>query len=284
MAARATATARNRSGVPQGWRPAGPRTGGSSRTLLVVAVTSVVAAVVAIAALLLASGNTSRQAVPTALPATSMATALTVDGQAIPLRELMLQVAADRAATFAYFQQHYQARDSKGFWNTRFGGTTPAEYLTAHAVADTVTVAVQRRLAHQHGLLADAGYPAYLQSWTTENARRTAALAKHEVIYGPTQYSESGYFTYVMGDLVPRLEQALTADGSITVADADVKAYYLAHPEKFPGAAGQSSFQAVKEQARQLYLDERFRAYVASVAARATVVRSDDVLARIPLG
>lgn len=251
---------------------------------------------ITIAALLAIARPATHPGDTTPLPATSMATALTVDGQAVPLRQLMIEVEADRAATFAYFQQKYQATATAAFWHTRFGTTTPADYLTEHAITDTVTIAVERRLAQSRGLLADGGYPAFLRSWTAENSRRSTALAAHQVVYGPTQYSEAGYFTYTMSDLGSRLEQAMAADGSISVSDADATAYYLAHPEKFPSAGIQGSnalqagpeatapFQTVEAQVRQLCLDDAFQAYLASLAVHATVVRNDDVLARVPLG
>ena len=248
--------------------------------LLVTGAILAVATSITVTVLLTGGGHPVRNAEPAALPATSMATALTVDGQAIPVRQLMLQVQADRAATFAYFQRRFGAGDSARFWHTRFDKTTPAGYLIGHAIADTVTLAVERRLAQQHGLLADPGYAAFLQSWTAENARRAAAIAKHQVIFGPTQYSEAGYFTYLMADLVPRLENALLADGTISVTEADAKAYYAAHPEQFPVT---TSYQAVAAQAKQRLLDQTFKAYLASAAAQAKVVRATDVLSRIPV-
>jgi len=295
MASRTAATHKGHSHLAAGARPPKARSPLSRRPILIVAAAGI-AVVGVIAAVFGGVRISPRHDGATSLPATSMATALTVDGQAIPVRELMLQVEADRAATFAYFQQNFHAGDKAGFWHTRFGTTTPAGYLTEHAVADTVSIAVERQLAQQRGLLADPGYPAFLQSWTAENARRATALANHQVIYGPTQYSEAGYFTYLMSDIVPQLEQALAKDGTISVTDANVHAYYDAHPDKFPFAAAQGSkplqagpsttapFQTVEAQARQLYLDDAFHAYLASAAARATVVKANDILARIPLG
>jgi len=299
MASRTAATHKSHSHPTAGARPTTARSPLSRRPILIVAAAAAITIAIAVAVTVVLGNirTSARHDGATSLPATSMATALTVNGQAIPLRELMLQVETDRSATFAYFQQNYHADDTAGFWHTHFGPTTPADYLTEHAITDTVTIAVERQLAHQHGLLTDPSYPAFLQSWTAENTRRTTALANHQVIYGPTQYSEADYFTYLMSDLEHRLEQALTADGSIEVSDAEVKAYYLAHPEKFTAAAaaqGPASvqrrpastapFQTVEAQARQLLLDDRFQAYLASAAAHATVVKTNDVLTRIPLG
>ena len=296
MASQTTATRKRHSHLAAGSRPTKARFPLSRRPVLIVAAAAGISIVVAVTVVLGNLRTSPRHDGATSLPGTSMATALTVDGQAIPLRELMLQVDADRAAMFAYFQQNYHAGDTAGFWHIRFGTTTPADYLTEHAITDTVSIAVERHLAQQRGLLADAGYPAFLQSWTAENARRAAALANHQVIYGPTQYSEAGYFTYLMGNVVPRLEQALAKDGTISVTDADVQAYYAAPPEKFLPAAAKGSkplqagprttapFQTVEAQARQLYLDDAFHAYLASAAARANVVKANDILARIPLG
>ena len=88
----------------------------------------------------------------------------------------------------------------------------------------------------------------------------------------------------------------LLSHETIRVTDAEVQTYYAAHPEKFPSATAQGSkplqagprttapFQTVEAQARQLYLDDAFHAYLASAVARAKVVTANDTLSRIPLG
>ena len=106
----------------------------------------------------------------------SMTTVVTVNGQGVPVRELELFLAQDRAATFAYFQQKYNDNDRPGFWTTGYGGQTPQDYLRKAAIADATRATVTLQLGRTSGLLADPGYAAFLQSLNAENAQRRQAL------------------------------------------------------------------------------------------------------------
>ncbi|MCI3278368.1 hypothetical protein [Streptomyces cylindrosporus] len=218
-----------------------------------VAVAGVLGAVVITAVVLLTAGHRDAAAgTPAPLAPPPTAVVAEINGQDIPVREFTLYLAQERAATFAHFRQAYGVSDGPDFWTTPHGGTTPAAYARKLALADVTRAAVVLGLAQRHGLIADPGYDAFLTSWTAENARRRDAVAAHQVVYGPVQYTEANYLNYVLHDLDARLETKLTRSGDITVPDR------------------------LKGQDRQAYVHERYRSMTAKLArsARTRVARA----------
>src|SRR6059036_3023442 len=100
--------------VRQARRPAAApsrrATAGHAVPAWTVAVAGLLAAVVITAVALLAGRHGAPEPQAQASPP-STAVVAEIDGQKIPLRELALYLAQDRAATFAHFQQAYGATD-----------------------------------------------------------------------------------------------------------------------------------------------------------------------------
>jgi len=215
-----------------------------------------------------------------------------INGQKIPVREFALYLAQERAATFAHFTKTYGVGDGPRFWTTPHGGTTPAAYLKQHALADAAQSTVVLALAHQHHLIADPGYDAFLAAWTAENARRRQAVATHQVIYGPTQYTEANYFTYVLHDLDARLEQALASDGTIPTPESALRAYYRDHLDTFrrqegnkggSGAMTTPPFGEAAAQVRQAYVHDRYQAMTDRLARAAKTTVAHAIYDSVPV-
>ncbi|MFJ9244972.1 hypothetical protein [Streptomyces sp. NPDC101776] len=228
---------------------------------------------------------------PAAAPALAT-TVATIDGQAIPVRELNLYLAQERAATFSHFQQKYGADDGPAFWTTAHDGQTPADYLKKHALADVTKATVQLTLAHRHGLLDNPSYAAFLVNWRSENARRQKAVAAHQVIYGPVQYTEPNYFTYILGNIDFDLAEKLSRTGVIKTPDSALRAYYAAHRSEFQlghhtsstthGSGVQTlTFAKARKQVRQAYVGDQYEAMMADLVRSAEVKTIPSVLAAI---
>ncbi|MFF7640905.1 hypothetical protein [Streptomyces canus] len=127
--------------------------------------------------------------------------------------------------------------------------------------------------------MADAGYDAFLRNWQTENARRRTAVAAHQVIYGPVQYSESNYFTYVLSNLAADLRDRLTKTRIITTPDSALRSYFTAHRGDFP----HQSFAAAREQVRQAYVLDRYQAVIGHLTSSAHVRVRHAVLDALPV-
>ena len=269
---------RPRPRTPAQDRPRGSR-GGRRRgiPLWPTAVTALVAAAAITMAVLLPGMRQSRPSAPPAPPATAIVA--TIDGQDIPVRELALYLAQERAATFTHFRQEFGAEDGPHFWTTEHDGQTPAAYLRERALADVTTITVELNLAHRQGLLADSGYDAFLRNWRTENARRRQAVATHQVIYGPVQYTESNYFTYVLSNLAAALRDRLTDTRAITTSDSALRSYFAAHRGDFP----HQSFATAHEEVRQAYVLDRYRALIERLAGSAQVRVHHKVFDAVPV-
>ena len=261
--------------------PSGKRVSARIRTALIAAALLAVTAVTV--GIVLARATPASQA----LSPQSMAVALTVNGDSVPVREFELFVDQDRAAAFAYFQQHYQDADKPGFWTLPYGGQTPRQYLFKLAVADTVRTTIQQALGRTYGLTPGGGYATFLQAWKTENARRLQAAAEHQPVYGPVHYTEANYFTYLFDELTTNLRAALVKAKVITVTSAELHQFYLAHPGDFkksasgPGldtgktgpvaAPSTAPFGQVKAQVQQEYVQQRYDDYITGLTGNASV-------------
>ena len=143
-----------------------------------------------------------------------------MNDSAIDAREYQLFLNDAKAQTAAYFKQHYNADDSPSFWTTSFQGEVPLEKAKELALDRLKEVKVQQLLAKQYGLLDDLSYATFLDKWTKENQRREQALKKNQVIYGPRQYDERGYYTYIFSNLVLQVKTVFQAQIDAKGGDA----------------------------------------------------------------
>lgn len=264
----------------RGRTTASARTSAAARPtvpLWLIAVAAVVAAAAVTAAVLLPGMRNSRPPAPPAPPVT--AAVATIDGQDIPVREFALYLAQERAATFTHYRQKFGAADGPDFWTTAHDGQTPAAYLRERALADVTRITVELTLAHRQGLVADSGYDAFLHNWQTENARRRKAVAAHQVIYGPVQYTESNYFTYVLSNLAADLRERLTQTRAVTTPDSALRSYFTAHRGDFR----HQSFAAAREEVRQAYVLDRYQAVIGRLTASAHVSVHHAVFDAVPV-
>jgi len=231
-----------------------------------------------------AAAASASPATPSISPA-SMATVETVNGEALPVREYELFLSQDRAETFAYFQQHYGVSDSANFWTTAHGGETPTAYIKRVALADATKACVQQVLATKYGVVSGFTYGGFLQAWQAQNVSRASALAAHQVIYGPTSYSESDYFTYVTEQMSEQLQTTLTGKSVIKVTDAALENYYSSHESQFVsnGESNVVSFAQVKSVVQQYYVQASYTALVAQQTQQAAVHVDQSVLAGITI-
>ena len=208
----------------------------------------------------------------------SMATVVTVNGQGVPVRELELFLAQDRAATFAYFQQKYNDNDGPGFWTTADGGQTPQDYLRKAAIADATRATAQ--------LGARASRPA---TRSRHHARRQRGRRREGGV------TESGYFTYVQIQLGIGITESLISHGVIHVTDAALEQYYRHHLSDYqqgggisadqvgPSASTPQPFAQVKDEVAQDFEQASYNAIITHLADTASVAVNARVLAAIEI-
>ncbi|OCT13016.1 hypothetical protein A8709_22110 [Paenibacillus pectinilyticus] len=154
--------------------------------------------------IVICSGCAARQNHSLASPAYE--TVAYINDSPIDERELQLFMNGVKAQVAAYFKQTYNSDDSPSFWTTSFHGEVPIEKVKQSALEQLKEVKVQQLLAQQYSLVDDLSYSAFLGNWTKENQRRKEALKNNQVIYGPKQYDERGYYNYVFSNLVLKVK------------------------------------------------------------------------------
>ncbi|GGN22508.1 hypothetical protein [Streptomyces fuscichromogenes] len=255
----------------------------------VIAAAGVLGALVIAAVALLGGRDSASPAAPAPLSPPPTSVVAEIDGRSIPVREFALYLAQERAATFTHFRKEYGAVDGPRFWTTRHSGTTPADYLKQRALSDAKKTTVVLNLAHEYGLLADPSYSGFLRDWTAENQRRSAAVATGQVIYGPKQYTEANYLTYVLHNLAFDLKQKLAKKGVLKVTESALRRYYDTHKndlrqaEETGAPLTTPSYAQARAQVRQMYLDDRYEDLVADAARSAQVHAFSAVLAAVPV-
>lgn len=160
-------------------------------------------------------------------PPNDFATAATVNGEPIAVRELQQEMLARRALIYDYFKKTYGVDDNPKFWTSTYGGENPLDKLRREALQESVKIKLRQIMAKQKGLVRDIGYAALLDSWKQENKNRADAVKRGKVIYGPQQVDEAQYYDMVISDLTYDLKQKMMADSPIS--DAELLTYYNAH-------------------------------------------------------
>ncbi|MDR6555235.1 hypothetical protein [Paenibacillus qinlingensis] len=136
----------------------------------------------------------------------SYATVAYINDVAIDEREFQLFLNDVKAQTAGYFKKTYNADDSDSFWTKSFQGEVPIEKAKQLALERLKEVKVQQLLAQQYDLVNDLSYTTFLANWSQENQRREKAIKNNQVIYGPRQYEERGYYTYLFSNLVLKVK------------------------------------------------------------------------------
>lgn len=232
------------------------------------------AAVVVSAAGIVAAVNVSGSPASTGLPKLTD-TVFTVDGVAVPYRELRIFIQDDRSNVFGQYGGA-AADDAQGFWSTPISGVTPSQRLMRQATEDAVKTSVQFHLAEKYGLIGSANYGSLVVSFEAENRQRREALATGKPVYGPQQFTEDGYLAYVTGNLAAELQQKLVDKGVLAATEASLRRYFAAHRAEFSGGSGigptTETYSSLKKQVRTRYLDSVYLQLVDDRAAAASVV------------
>lgn len=137
------------------------------------------------------------------------ATLVTVNHEPVTQREFKQVLSKQRSDVYSYFQRKYGASDNKDFWTHNYEGEVPIEVARKRALDTIVRIKVEQLLAREKGVMDNIHDAHFLKKLKNENKRRQEAVANNQVIYGPTTYSESGYFQYIHSNMVLKVKQLM---------------------------------------------------------------------------
>ncbi len=148
-----------------------------------------------------------------------------VNGDPISVRFFTRRLAANRSAAYRHFADKTGPTPGAEFWTTDYGGETPRPWLQRRTLDECVRLQAELGLGKRQGFVPDTSYAGFLKALDRENERRRTALAKGEPIYGPQQYGEDEFFTYVMNNLRLVIQQRL-ADTEFHASEEELRKYY----------------------------------------------------------
>jgi hypothetical protein len=148
-----------------------------------------------------------------------------VNGEPISARLFQRRLVRSRSLAYRHFRQQYGAEESADFWTTSHEGMTPLGWLKQVTLDECVRIKVEQIVAREQGVVSDISYSAFLKALGRENERRQTALEAGEPIYGPKQYREDEYFTYVFTNMVIRSKRRLW-DTKLHASDDTLRSYY----------------------------------------------------------
>ena len=111
-------------------------------------------------------------------------------------------------------------------------GPEGEEELVRRALAELEPVKKAEVLMLRLGILADAGFEAFMQAWTCENERRKAALERGEPVYGPKQYRPEDYYFHLHRLRLNELKEKLRALEPVT--EERLQDWYLRERDRNP--------------------------------------------------
>jgi hypothetical protein len=196
---------------------------------------------------------------------------LTINQVPIDEREFMLFLNTQRAKVVGYFKDTYGVSDQPNFWTTTYSGETPIEMAKQLALEELKSVKIQQLLAIENWLLDDSSYATFSKQLSQENARRKKAVANKQVIYGPLQYEEWGYYNYLFSNLVIKLKQALAGKES-AMSESEARTLYASLKDQlYKKEGGYRPFEDVKDDLQARYEEDRYQRKVEQLIQQAVV-------------
>ncbi|MGW3955772.1 hypothetical protein ACWEKM_33770 [Streptomyces sp. NPDC004752] len=208
-------------------------------------------------------------------------TVATVSGEPVAVAELRARMVVHRAEVAARFPGDPNA---PGFWTRPATVETPLGTLRRQALDELIGIKVQQVLAREAGILTEIGYPTFLRRLQEENEQRRRHVACHEPIFGPKQYTEQSYFSYLFDRMVLDLRAAY-ATGRLSPTEPQLRACYdRIRDTRFRLAgSGHRAFDEVRSAVLVLCVEEAYAALVEERIHAAVVVPDADVLNAVGL-
>ncbi|QUH27718.1 peptidylprolyl isomerase [Vallitalea guaymasensis] len=88
-----------------------------------------------------------------------------------------------------------------------------------------IRIKIEQLLFREKNVVEDISYKTFIKSFIEENERRKKALDKGEIIYGPKEFQEDDYYSYLHSKRVLLLKEILAAD-KFALNDEKLKVYY----------------------------------------------------------
>jgi hypothetical protein len=194
-------------------------------------------------------------------------TLILVNGEAITKIEFIQFSKIERTSVIQHYRETFNLEFSEDFWNTKCNGKSPKELLIERTIDTLVSIKIQQIIAKQNGLIDEVTYSNFLDKLSKENLRRAQAQKSNKPIYGPSQYSESVYFSYLFSNMVIRLKEKLN-ETEFKITDEKVALIYEQQKEIY----AKVPFNKCKGKIRSRQIDQLYYSYVGRLVKEAKII------------
>ncbi|MFL5731522.1 MAG: hypothetical protein ACJ75J_18680 [Cytophagaceae bacterium] len=151
------------------------------------------------------------------------------------------------------------------------------------AMNDMIRLKVQQILMKEHGIAQDISYPAFLRNFERSNEMRRKAMQENNVIYGPVQYTEKGFFNYTFSNNLIRLKQMLSMK-ALLVREDQLKQYYEEQKNTlFRSGNTCRPYAEVRNYVLARCIDLQYDNYVNERVAKASVVINQTLFGQLTI-
>ncbi|MDQ6419884.1 hypothetical protein RB620_10610 [Paenibacillus sp. LHD-117] len=148
-----------------------------------------------------------------------------VNGDIVTLAELAHFAQFNRASVIEAYLTEDGAEMDENFWKKEFRGMTPIETLRGKALDEAVRMKIELQLAREFGFVSEVSYDSLLEAMKEENARRAAAIANAEPLYGPAKFEESTFIDFYRSKLAALVKERW-AESVLRPDEEELRSYY----------------------------------------------------------
>ena len=205
------------------------------------------------------------------------ATVLTINGEPVSVAEYDLVMRRKTALVASHFKQTRDLDDSRDYWSPASGPDGPLAKLRELTLAELVRIKTYQSEARARDLMKNIDFASFRAAHETENARRLAAHARNEVIYGPHKYRRDIYYYILLGDIVYKVDQTMAKELEPSVTDAEIDSFLAAHAESFKELPAEDA----RVRAREVLGQRAAQKKLENLRASAVTEVRPEVLARL---
>jgi hypothetical protein len=186
-------------------------------------------------------------AAPDSVPTADDTTVVTINGESVSADEYRLVMRRQTARVYNHFKQTRNLDDHRGYWSPASGPDGPLAKLRELTLAELVRIKILQTEARTRGLMKNIDFASFRTAHEKENARRLAAVARNEIIYGPPQYRPDVYYFILLGDIAYKVEQAMAKEFESAVTDSEIDGFLAAHEKDFQEVSREDARHRARE-------------------------------------
>ncbi|WP_242206081.1 hypothetical protein [Aestuariivivens insulae] len=132
---------------------------------------------------------------------------LYVDDEPIVRSEFNFFKQKVRTNVISYYKNNYNLDVIQDFWNQTYGNEEPKATLEQFALDAAIENKIQNIILKTYGIRDTIDFHSFKESLQKENERRKEVLDRGGIIYGPKNYSQQVYYSYLLSNAILTLKR-----------------------------------------------------------------------------